>query len=113
MLDQDGKYVREYSQKGSGLRQLKWPAFIHVDHDYVYASEMYCHCVYVFTSSGRFVHIIGRHGSGPGELLFPRGVVVDRDKFVYVCDRGNGRVQITINFLLINLMHFYYLQVCV
>ena len=96
VLDQDGKYVREYGQRGSGLRQLKWPNFIHVDHNYVYVSEWGNNYVSVFTTSGRFVHTIGRHmhGSGPGELDGPRGVVVDTDGFVYVCDFFNHRVQI-------------------
>ena len=94
VLDQDGKYVREYGQRGSGLGQLSWPAFIHVDHDYVYVSELGNHYVSVFTTSGRFVRTIGRRGSGPGELYVPRGVVVDTDEFVYVCDKRNKRVQI-------------------
>ena len=83
VLDQDGKYVREYSQRGSDLGQLNGPAFIHVEHDYVYVSERFDNSLSVFTTSGRFVR---RHGSGPGELDGPRGVVVDTDGFVYVCD---------------------------
>ena len=94
VLDQDGKYVREYGQRGSGLRRLSSPDFIHVDHDYVYVSGRFNHCVFVFTTSGWFVRTIGRHGRGPGELHFPRGVVVDTDGFVYVCDKRNNRVQI-------------------
>ena len=94
VLDQDGKYVREYGQRGSVLGQLQLPAFIHVDHDYVYVSELINDCVSVFTTSGRFVLTIGRHGIGPGELRAPRGVVVDTDGFVYVCDFDNKRVQI-------------------
>ena len=94
VLDQDGKYVREYGQRGSGLGQLSRPAFIHVDHDYVYVSELLDHCVSVFTTSGRFVRTIGSYGSGPGELDGSRGVVVDTDGFVYVCDFVNDRVQI-------------------
>ena len=94
VLDQDGKYVREYGQRGSDLGQLQLPAFIHVDHDYVYVSEWCNPCVSVFTTSGRFVRTIGRLESGPGELRDPLGVVVDTDGFVYVCDSGNNRVQI-------------------
>ena len=94
VLDQDGKYVREYGQRGSGLGRLSGPVFIHVDHDYVYVSELFNHYVSVFTTRGRFVHTIGRYGSGPGELHGPRGVVVDTDGFVYVCDKRNDRVQI-------------------
>ena len=94
VLDQDGKYVREYGQRGSGFGQLNAPVFIHVDHDYVYVSELFNHCVSVFTTIGSFVRTIGRCGSGPGELRGPRGVVVDTDGFVYVCDNGHHRVQI-------------------
>ena len=91
VLDQDGKYVREYGQRGRSLGQLSRPAFIHIDHDYVYVGELYSHCVSVFTTGGWFVHTIGRPGSGPGGL---RGVVVDTDGFVYVCDFFNNCVQI-------------------
>ena len=94
VLDQDGKYVREYGQRGSDLGRLKGPIFIHVDHDYVYVSELGNYCVPVFTTSGRFVHTIGSFGRGPGELDSPRGVVVDTDGFVYVCDFDNHLVQI-------------------
>ena len=48
----------------------------------------------MFTTSGRFVHTIGRRGRGPGELTGPRGVVVDTDGFVYVCNYYNDRVLI-------------------
>ena len=94
VLDQDGKYVREYGQRGSDLGQLNGPAFIYVDHDYVYVSERFDNFVSVFTTSGRFVRTIDRPGSGPGELDGSRGVVVDTDGFVYVCDFVNNRVQI-------------------
>ena len=90
VLDQDGKYIREYGQLG----QLEMPAFIHVDHDYVYVIERDPHCMCVFTTSGEFVHSIGQHGTGLGDLLWPCGVVVDTDGFVFVCDKGNHRVQI-------------------
>ena len=94
VLDQDGKYVREYGQRGSGLGQLRRPALIHVDHDYVYVVELGNYHVSVFTTNGRFVHTIGRRGRGPGELRDPLGVVVDTDGFVYVCDYLNNRIQI-------------------
>ena len=94
VLDQDGKYVRQYGPRGSFLGQLSRPAFIHVDHDYVYVTELINPYVSVFTTSGRFVHTIGSYGIGPGELRDPRGVVVDTDGFVYVCDHYNNRVQI-------------------
>ena len=99
VLDQDGKYVRQYGQRGSGLGRLSYlglssPTFIHVDHDYVYVSELGNYRVSVFTTNGRFERTIGGLGSGPGELHGSRGVVVDTDGFVYVCDYYNDRVQI-------------------
>ena len=83
VLDQDGKYIQEYGQSV----QLKWqPCYIHIDHGYVYVSEI--HSLYVFTTSGELVHTIGGCGSGSGGLEYPIGVAVDTDGFVCVCDKG-------------------------
>lgn len=52
------------------------------------------HCISVFTSEGQFVTSFGRKGDGPGEFKCPRGVVVDTNGLVYVCDEYNNRIQV-------------------
>ncbi|MCH2106434.1 MAG: hypothetical protein MK291_07330 [Planctomycetes bacterium] len=37
---------------------------------------------------------VGARGVEPGELLFPTDVAISADERVYVCDRGNHRVQV-------------------
>jgi DNA-binding beta-propeller fold protein YncE len=45
-------------------------------------------------TSAAFIKAIGRHGSRPGELRQPAGLALDQEGHLYVCDTGNGRVQI-------------------
>ena len=50
--------------------------------------------VKLFTTNGTFVRSYGGRGSGPGELLEPRGVVADTHGRIFVCDAGNNRVAV-------------------
>jgi DNA-binding beta-propeller fold protein YncE len=45
------------------------------------------------TTNGMPVAVFGRSGGGDGEFHSPAGVAVD-DKFIYVSDSGNNRIQI-------------------
>ena len=61
---------------------------------YNYVSDAGNHRVSVFTSEGQFVTSFGRKGVGPGEFKFPRGLAVDNNGVVDVCDSDNNRVQV-------------------
>ena len=76
--------------------RLKFPAGIALDEDKVYVSEFeLCNDhVSVFTSDGLFVTSFGDHGKGLGEFSNPRGLAVDSNGVVYVCDYGNNRLQV-------------------
>ena len=50
--------------------------------------------VSVFTTEGVYMTSFGREGSGEGDLKGPRGLRVDRDGLVCVCDRDNHRIQV-------------------
>ena len=89
----DGKYQRSVV-KPANMGELNLPSGIACDSCYVYVSEFYGHCVSVFTVDGDFVCSLGGHGSGDGEFVHPVGVYVDRDGFLYVCDRDNSRIQV-------------------
>ena len=46
------------------------------------------------TTEGVYVTSFGQEGSGEGDLKGPRGLCVDRDGLVCVCDRDNYRIQV-------------------
>jgi NHL repeat len=66
----------------------------------VYIADGYGnHRVVVFDSQGRYLRQWGSAGSGPGQFVaegggHPHCVVIGNDGLVYVCDRGNNRVQV-------------------
>lgn len=47
-----------------------------------------------FTGDGKFIKTWGTKGSGPGEMSGPHCVTMDSGGRVYVCDRGNKRIQV-------------------
>ena len=94
MFSEDGQYLRHFGQKGQGKGELCRPTRLCIRGEYVYVTESRNHCVSVFRTSGEFVHSFGKEGSGRGELNSPRGIAVDHDGFVFVCDTGNKRIQV-------------------
>ena len=73
---------------------LKQPTGITIDSEgylYVVDAES-CHLM-KFCDDGTLVKKIGKKGSGLEEFKLPGGIRVFRDK-IYICDRGNHRVQI-------------------
>jgi hypothetical protein len=47
-----------------------------------------------FDRRGRFIKVIGRMGSGPGEFIEPHGLAMDSRGRLFVADRSNNRIQI-------------------
>lgn len=47
-----------------------------------------------FTKDGKFIGVIGKLGSGPGEFRTPHAMVLDSAGRLLVADRGNDRVEI-------------------
>jgi peptidylamidoglycolate lyase len=47
-----------------------------------------------FSAEGRFLKYWGGRGSGPGQLNTPHALAVDARGRIWVCDRGNKRLQI-------------------
>ena len=89
----NGKFLHSISQ-GRGGGELNVPIGICVAGQYLYVAEWKAHCVSVFTTKGEYVTSFGQEGSGEGKFNHPRGLYVDKDGFVYVCDHFNSRVQI-------------------
>ena len=91
-----GQFQRSFGQKGSGVGELNFPTGVRIDSDdnMIYVAEHNNHCISVFTTGGAFLTSFGTNGWGQGQFNIPIGVAVDMDGFLYVCDYGNGRVQI-------------------
>jgi DNA-binding beta-propeller fold protein YncE len=47
-----------------------------------------------FSKSGKFLKEWGKLGSGPGEFRNPHALAIDSQGRLFVCDRGNSRLQI-------------------
>ncbi len=47
-----------------------------------------------FSSTGHLLFDWGSKGKGPGQFDTPHGIALDEQGHVYVCDRGNARVQV-------------------
>lgn len=51
-------------------------------------------CIYIFDSNGNFVRKVGRVGQGPGDLMGPRHIAIDKDGDIYVYEVFNQRISI-------------------
>jgi sugar lactone lactonase YvrE len=47
-----------------------------------------------FDKNGKFLTAWGSKGNGPGQFDTPHGLAIDKNRRVYVADRGNRRVQV-------------------
>lgn len=60
---------------------------------YIYITDCILHQVCVFRTNGDFIESFGSPETF-GKLNSPRGIAIDRDGFVYVCDHRNSRIQV-------------------
>ena len=91
VFSKNGRFLRTFGKYGSKLAE---PWGICVDHDYVYVVENGNFCVSVFYTSGEFITSFGGKGSGEGQLRDTKGITIDQDGYLYVCDTTNDRVQV-------------------
>ena len=90
----NGEFLHSFGCGEDGEKMLSRPCGVCVAGQYVYVVNYWKHCVSVFTTKGEHVTSFGQRGSGDGDFKNPHGVCVDKDGFVYVCDRSNNRLQI-------------------
>ena len=94
-FDRNGNYLSIVGGVGGGAR-MRTPDGIAINEDKMYISQYGGHNVQVYLlSTGEFDGNIGHKGYGPGELEKPTGLAINkRNNDLYVCDRGNSRIQI-------------------
>lgn len=58
-----------------------------------FVSDPVAHRISVYGEEGEYLYSIGKRGSGPGELLEPWSITVDRERdLLYCADRGNRKI---------------------
>ena len=83
VLTMDGRFIRSIGKKGNGQGDLSNPHGVCVT-GFVYVADYDNNRVSVFTKDGQFVTSFGN-----GHIIFPYGVAVDSDGFVYVRSLGS------------------------
>ena len=95
VFDQEGNFIRQFGNYGSGNGEFNELTGIHVTPDgKVYVSEWHNARVQVFDAQGKFIRSMGQAGSGEGQLSGPYGVTVDDEGNVYVVEHNNHRVSV-------------------
>ncbi|CAN5244206.1 hypothetical protein BH11CYA1_BH11CYA1_05270 [soil metagenome] len=91
-----GNVIRSFGSKGSETDQLNIPRSVAVDRfDRSYVCDSFNNRLSVFDASGRVLYTFGEKGNGPNQLVNPSDIAIDNQfGIVFVCDRGNRRVQI-------------------
>lgn len=65
------------------------------EHDEIYVTDKWKHCIFVFNHKGELVHRMCNKGYGESELCSPEGIAFHPQRCViYVADTGNNRIQI-------------------
>ena len=89
-----GRHLSSITHTKPGQR-LQTPISVAVGpDDWVYVVECSAHRVSVFDENGKYIESFGKQGDKDGELKYPYCIAVSDDGCVYVCDTGNGRVQL-------------------
>ena len=72
----------------------------------VFISDGYTNSrVVKYDKFGKFIKSVGTRGSAPGQMNTPHGLQVDAKGNVYVADRGNARIQVFYNNLVLRAIY--------
>lgn len=92
-FDRNGEYV---STLGSSAVRMETPDGLAIRDDTIYVSQFAGHHIQKYTIlTGQYIGKIGERGRRKGELEGPTGLSINkRNNYLYVCERGNSRVQV-------------------
>ena len=77
------------------IKGLQHPSLLTTnDQGQIIVAEYSGHCVSLLSNEGKKIRSFGCHGSGPGELDGPYGVVLTSRGEYLVCDYNNSRLQL-------------------
>ena len=93
----DGKKVTVFDKDGKKVQTImsgkSTPGVAVDEDDNIYVSNSKNSLLHKFSKEGKLLKVVGQKGKRPGEFSDPSFVKIISDK-LYVCDRGNNRVQI-------------------
>ena len=91
-----GNVVWRYGIKGSERGMLNNPSYVTKTHDgHFLISDTKNNRIVEISGKGKFVcNYKMKHGTAPGELINPRGLVLLQDNSLAVVDQGNNRLQL-------------------
>jgi hypothetical protein len=81
---------------GKEVAPLFSPGPIYIHGERIHISDVFGNKVSIYNNKdGKLLAVLGKvRGKGPGEFQTPESIIVDQQGFLYVNDRGNGRIQI-------------------
>jgi len=81
--------------KGNAANPIYSTYNTYVSKERIYVPDIVSHCVHVFNKSGEPISVLGaRKGTASAEFQMPYGVLLDEHGYLYVNDRGNKRIQV-------------------
>ncbi|XP_077866817.1 tripartite motif-containing protein 3-like [Saccoglossus kowalevskii] len=87
---QNGEFIKVMGNYGNGRGQFKGPYFISIDcQGMMFVTEYINDRIQVFSSDNRPLYFFGRPGKDGGAVHGPRGIAIDRNRYIYVCDCTN------------------------
>ena len=87
----DGEPVFKFGD--SGPERLNHPLSCVCYEEKFIVTDKVNNCVKVFDERGQFLYRFGEKGNGDGQLNEPYGLCVDKHNNVFLCEKGNNRIQ--------------------
>ncbi|XP_077981347.1 E3 ubiquitin-protein ligase TRIM45-like [Glandiceps talaboti] len=90
---QNGDYINSFGKYGDENGEFKGPYYMYIDSQGIlYVTDFDNHRVQVFNTDDEFLYKFGIKGQSEGQLYYLRGIVMDKDRYLYISD-SKHRVQ--------------------
>ncbi|XP_077994390.1 E3 ubiquitin-protein ligase TRIM45-like [Glandiceps talaboti] len=91
VCDENGKLIRMF---GKGELEMPFGIAISPTTHRVYVVDLNTHCVKIYTQNGELIDTFGTKGTNDGQFGYPHAIAINKEGEVFVCDKGNNRVQV-------------------
>ena len=94
VFDQDGEYLFKIGGRGDQEAQFNFPSHLAFAGDRLFVNDTMNFRIQIFSPDGKHLETFGKHGTGSGYFIQPKGVAIDSEGHVYVADAMANQVQI-------------------